>query len=187
MNTTASIHDPLANENGIIAASKTSKLRRLPFSPRQDNIRVISKTSTSKPNKSIATLKTIQNEALKRSMNNEATENIGEWSTGMLKGSTHEKTSKILPLEESLSCTYRAELCSDVRSSIFREMVNDDDRDDMMVLKRATPVYDSDDDEDYECIPSKKRKTSGEKSVLQWGGRLEESPDGFSLMGLFRE
>jgi len=144
-------------------------------------------TQTSKPNKSIATLKTIQNEALKRSMNNEATENIGEWSTGMLKGSTHEKTSKILPLEESLSCTYRAELCSDVRSSIFREMVNDDDRDDMMVLKRATPVYDSDDDEDYECIPSKKRKTSGEKSVLQWGGRLEESPDGFSLMGLFRE
>jgi len=120
-------------------------------------------------------------------MNDEPSENIGDWPTLLSKGSTHEKTLKILPVEESSS--QRAELCSDMKPSIFRQMADYDDRDDMMVLKRANPVYDSDDNDndDYNDIPSKRQRTSGETTVLQWGEQLEESSDGFSLMGLYRE
>mmetsp|Transcript_11382 Transcript_11382/g.26773 ORF Transcript_11382/g.26773 Transcript_11382/m.26773 type:complete len:193 (+) Transcript_11382:80-658(+) len=192
MNTTTSFQDNLAHENGGFVNSKGSKFRRLPFSPRQDNIRVVSKTSTSKPNKPIVSLRPIKNGVQKISVRNETEENMGDWNSSipaMPKGSTHETTSKTLPLEEdrSESSTCRSELCCDERSSIFREMIHCEDRDDMMVLKRATPLYDSEDDEDHEEIPVKKLRTTGEASVLQWGERLEESSEGFSLTGYLRE
>eukprot|EP00536_Pseudo-nitzschia_multiseries_P015524 jgi/Psemu1/292056/fgenesh1_pg.904_\ len=190
MDTITSLQDTLAHENGALVNNKASKFRRLPFSPRQDNIRVLSKSSTSKPNKPITSLKTTNNGLPKLSINSETAENMGGWSSTMShmsKGSTHETVTKTLPLEDrSESSTCRSELCSEARSSIFREMMYCDDRDDMMLLKRANPVYDSEDDEDDEDVPVKKLRT-GETSVLQWGEILEESSDGFSLTGLLQE
>ena len=140
---------------------------------------------TSKPSKPIASLKIRKDITRKLSMNDEPSENIGDWPTLLSKGSTHEKTLKILPVEEASS--QRAELSSYMEPSIFRQMADYDDQDDMMLLKRANPVYDSDDNDDYNSIPSKRQRTSGETTVLQWGEQLEESSDGFSLMGLYRE
>lgn len=67
------------------------------------------------------------------------------------------------------------------RLPIFRQQVNiDDDDDDMFVLKRANPVYDSD-DEDYFCSPSKRQRTA-EPTCLDWEERLSEcESNGFTL------
>jgi hypothetical protein len=65
------------------------------------------------------------------------------------------------------------------RSPIFRRRSDLDE--DMFVLKRANPVYDSDDEEDYITSPAKRQRT-GEPTVLDWGFRLSENEsDGFSL------
>ncbi|VEU34980.1 unnamed protein product [Pseudo-nitzschia multistriata] len=147
------------------------------------NINDTMNTQTSKLNKPIPSLKTIKHGIQKLSMNNETSENM-DLPIRMPKGSTHEKTSTILPHEESSLYTSREEPCNDVKPSIFRDMSDYDHREDMMLLKRASPVYDSDDDEDYEGLPLKKLRTSGETCTLQWGQQLEESSDGFNLMGL---
>jgi hypothetical protein len=67
------------------------------------------------------------------------------------------------------------------RPSIFREMADFDDSEDMMSLKRANPVYDNDDDE-YLAISSKRQRTSSTENVLTWSAQLsEDSEDGFCI------
>ena len=73
------------------------------------------------------------------------------------------------------------ELRDGERPSIFREMADVDDREDMMSLKRANPVYDSD-DEDYFVVPTKRQRTSSAETVLTLGAQLsEDSEDGFCI------
>jgi hypothetical protein len=51
----------------------------------------------------------------------------------------------------------------------------------MFVLKRANPVYDSD-DEDYIIASPAKRQRTGEPTILDWGDTLSENEtDGFTL------
>jgi hypothetical protein len=69
-------------------------------------------------------------------------------------------------------------------SSIFRRRADvseqDEQDDDMFVLKRANPVYESDDD-DYMASPAKRQRTT-EPSVLHWGDQLsDDEDDSFSV------
>eukprot|EP00980_Cylindrotheca_fusiformis_P004520 scaffold961_cov122-Cylindrotheca_fusiformis.AAC.28 len=65
------------------------------------------------------------------------------------------------------------------RPSIFRERADvDDTEEDMFVLKRANPVYDSDDDEEEYCTPPKRQRTN---QVLQWGEQVNFGSHGFSI------
>eukprot|EP00934_Nitzschia_sp_Nitz4_P005875 Nitzschia sp. Nitz4//scaffold31_size150131//82442//83414//NITZ4_002835-RA/size150131-exonerate_est2genome-gene-0.58-mRNA-1//1//CDS//3329547680//5865//frame0 len=65
---------------------------------------------------------------------------------------------------------------------IFRQRSElDEDDNDMFMLKRANPVYDSDDDE-FMTSPPKRQRMSG-PTVLHWGEQLSES-DEFSLSHL---
>ncbi|KAL3925742.1 MAG: hypothetical protein SGILL_000192 [Bacillariaceae sp.] len=58
--------------------------------------------------------------------------------------------------------------------SIFRaEMADYDDREDMLVLKRANPVYGSD-DEDYLAVPSKRQRKIPGETLLTWNAQLSE-------------
>mmetsp|Transcript_3074 Transcript_3074/g.6815 ORF Transcript_3074/g.6815 Transcript_3074/m.6815 type:complete len:181 (-) Transcript_3074:409-951(-) len=141
---------------------------------------------TSKPSKPIVSSKIKKTPADKLSINNGSLENIEDWTTLLSKGIQHEKKSIILQTEES-SASLRAEICCDMKPSIFRDMSDFDDREEMMVLKRASPVYDSDDDEDYTSIPLKRQRTSGGTQTLQWGERLEETHDSFSSLGFSLE
>lgn len=73
----------------------------------------------------------------------------------------------------------------DASASIFREMADYDDQDDMLVLKRANPVYDSD-DEDYMAAPAKRQRTTTSSSsssmVLSWSSQVSSDPSGgFSI------
>ena len=139
---------------------------------------------TLKPNKSIVTSKIKKNSAKKLSENDGYLLENG--STHLSKGSTHDKASETLTSEESVSSA-RAEESSCAQPSIFRPMLDYDDRDGTMVLKRANPIYDSDDDEDIEALPLKRQKTLEMTMALQWGERLQETSDGFSSMHLLRE
>ena len=66
-----------------------------------------------------------------------------------------------------------------IHQSIFRRRTGADDQDeqdnDMFVLKRANPVYDSKDDY-YMASPSKRQRTT-EPSVLHWGDQLSDDED----------
>jgi hypothetical protein len=63
---------------------------------------------------------------------------------------------------------------SQQQAPIFRQHVDLDDIDDMLMLKRANPVYDSDDeDEDLLRSPSKRQRTNG-PSQLFWNEQLSE-------------
>jgi hypothetical protein len=74
-----------------------------------------------------------------------------------------------------------SELEREDRPSIFRSMADYDDQEDMMVLKRANPVYDSDDEDSF-AGPAKRQRTSSGESVLQWGARLsEDQSQGFFI------
>ena len=139
-----------------------------------------------KPNKPAISMKIKKNSTKSLSENDGGLENNGEWSTLLSKGSTHEKAPKILSAEES-SSSFREEVCSDMRPPIFRQMLDYDDRDDTMVLKRASPIYDSDDDEDFQSSPTKRQRTLGGTTTLQWGERLQKTSDGFSSYGLLLE
>lgn len=139
-----------------------------------------------KPNKPVISSKIKKNCTKSLSENDGALENIAEWSTLLSKGSTHEKAPKILSAEES-SSSFRAEVYSDMHPPIFRQMLDYDDRDDTMVLKRASPIYDSDDDEDFQPSPTKRQRTFEGTTALQWGERLQETSDGFSSLGLLLE
>ena len=95
-------------------------------------------------------------------------ENVNEWSS-FIESRT--------PSLESESVERAAQ-----RPAIFRRSRSDldDEEEDMFVLKRANPVYDSD-DEDYMASPAKRQRT-GEPTVLDWGARLSENEvDGFTL------
>ena len=68
----------------------------------------------------------------------------------------------------------------DEMPSIFRQAADIDRADDFFVLKRANPVYDSD-DEDVDSSPSKKQRTK-DTSVLDCEDRLsEDDANGFTL------
>jgi hypothetical protein len=151
---------------------------------------------TSKPTKlsSSSSLKIRKDTPYKRSMNEEeVSENIEDWQTLLSKDNNKSSSPlKILSVEPASSLEADDDddddelLCCDINPSIFRRTADYDNQDDMMVLKRANPVYDSSDD--YDDIPSKRQRTTGETSVLQWGERLEEdATEGFCLMNLLRD
>lgn len=72
------------------------------------------------------------------------------------------------------------------QAPIFRQRIDLDDIEDMLVLKRASPVYDSDDeDEDLLPSPSKRQRTNG-SSQLFWNEQLsEDMSEGFTLSPSF--
>jgi hypothetical protein len=103
-----------------------------------------------------------------------SSENIAAWP--LLGDEKHSES-------EGLSQSGSAELFADDLHSIFRAMADYNDQEDMMVLKRASPVYDSD-DEDNMPAPSKRQRSSGE-SFLQWSSQLTEHQEGgFCLAAL---
>jgi hypothetical protein len=99
-----------------------------------------------------------------------SSENIQEWSSlfNEEKRSDDSKRSSDEPREE----LYRED-----RPSIFRDMAELDDHEDMLVLKRANPVYDSD-DEDSLAAPAKRQRTTSGDTVLQWSECLSDD-EGF--------
>eukprot|EP00339_Tiarina_fusa_P023813 CAMPEP_0117032272 /NCGR_PEP_ID=MMETSP0472-20121206/23138_1 /TAXON_ID=693140 ORGANISM="Tiarina fusus, Strain LIS" /NCGR_SAMPLE_ID=MMETSP0472 /ASSEMBLY_ACC=CAM_ASM_000603 /LENGTH=168 /DNA_ID=CAMNT_0004740847 /DNA_START=116 /DNA_END=622 /DNA_ORIENTATION=+ len=63
---------------------------------------------------------------------------------------------------------------------IFRRRADLEDEEDMFVLKRANPVYDSDDDD--EVFSPAKRQRTGEPTVLSWCDQIDEDEtDGFAF------
>lgn len=67
-------------------------------------------------------------------------------------------------------------------SSMFRRrtsLCDQDDDGDMFLLKRANPVYDSD-DEDYMASPTKRQRTT-EPSVLHWDEQLCADEGSFAV------
>jgi hypothetical protein len=67
-----------------------------------------------------------------------------------------------------------------VSRPVFRRRADLEDEEDMFVLKRANPVYDSDDD-DENFSPAKRQRT-GEPSVLSWCDQIDEDEiDGFAF------
>ena len=70
------------------------------------------------------------------------------------------------------------EILSDLPPQIFRETRDYNDQNGFMVLKRASPVYDSDDNEDSNSIPTKRQRLSQETKVLQWNNQLQETSTG---------
>lgn len=108
--------------------------------------------------------------------------------------------------DENDGATAELGLYEQARHTIFRsfELQSDDDEEvdnseneveNLRVLKRANPVYDSDDEEDvdeyshYSSGSASKRAkhSSSGSNVLAWGENLSAQEDGsFSLMGLWR-
>jgi hypothetical protein len=116
-------------------------------------------------------LKPTRNEQPKHKPTLSSSENVSEWP--LLAELKHSDSNELRDSES-------AELYRDELPSIFRAMADFDDHEDMMELKRASPVYDSD-DEDCIAAPSKRQRTSGE-SVLQWSSQLTENQtEGFCL------
>lgn len=139
-----------------------------------------------KPNKPIIYSKIRKNSICKLSENAGAEKNIGDWSTLLSKGGTHEKAPKILTSQES-SSSLRGELLCEMRPSMFRQTADYDDREETMVLKRANPVYDSDDEDYVDSMPFKRQRTLGGTTTLQLGERLQETSDALSSMFLLQE
>jgi hypothetical protein len=107
-------------------------------------------------------------------------ENIQEWFS--LNELMHEKRC-CEETKGSSSDSSELEREDGPSSSIFRSMADYDDQDDMMVLKRANPVYDSDDEDSF-AAPAKRQRTSSSSSgtVLQWGARLpDDQSEGFCI------
>lgn len=124
-------------------------------------------SSKSTPN----TLKSTRNDKPLHKPTLSSSENVVEWPLA-----SDVKHDDLKDLRQSDS----EELYGDEQPSIFRSISDFDDHEDMMMLKRASPIYDSD-DEDYIVAPSKRQRTSGE-TVLQWSSQLTESQtDGFSF------
>lgn len=118
---------------------------------------------TTKP-KLHATMRTRNEPQIKVSL---ASENDSSWST-------IEKETRTPSLE--------SELEEPSHPSIFRRRTDleDEDDGDMLVLKRANPVYDSD-DEEFMSSPPKRLRTSSESTVLTWDDRMSVTEDDFSL------
>jgi hypothetical protein len=107
-----------------------------------------------------------------------ASENVDEW--------TEKRCCDDDVTFKGLSVGSSDELCREgdnTNLSIFREMADYNDREDMMLLKRANPVYDSE-DEDYLEAPTKRQRTAATSSsmVLSWSSQLSADPSGgFSI------
>ena len=93
-----------------------------------------------------------------------------------LENRTHGRAIQILPAEES-SSNLTDELRSDLPPQIFRETRDYNDQNGFMVLKRASPVYDSEDNIDSNSIHTKRQRLSQETKVLQWNNQLQETDE----------
>lgn len=87
--------------------------------------------------------------------------------------------------EEAPTPSLDSEPETNIHPSIFRRRTDDFDHDeqdlDMFTLKRANPVYESDDEEEYMSSASKRQRTAA-PSVLHWGDQLSDDEDvGFSV------
>jgi hypothetical protein len=111
--------------------------------------------------------------------NDESTMQTSKPKQNALK-SRMEPQAKLLVVSENVSewpCinkeirTPSLESESSTQPSMFRRRIDFDDED-MFVLKRANPVYESD-DEEYMASPAKRQRTS-EPIVLDWCERLSE-------------
>jgi hypothetical protein len=108
-----------------------------------------------------------------------ASENVDEWTE---KRCCDDEVA----FKASLSVDSSDEFCregDDTSLSIFREIADGNDQEDMMMLKRANPVYDSD-DEDHTAAPTKRQRTTTTSSstVLSWSSQLSTDPSGgFSI------
>jgi hypothetical protein len=106
-----------------------------------------------------------------------ASENIDDWTEKRCYDDD-------APFKASTSVDSSDELCregDDTNLSIFREMADYNDQEDMMVLKRANPVCDSD-DEDCLAAPTKRQRTTTASMVLSWSSQLSTDPAGeFSI------
>jgi hypothetical protein len=90
-----------------------------------------------------------------------------------------EDTSRWPSIKETQTSSLDSEF--EERPSIFRQRAEiDEAQEDMFVLKRANPVYDSDEEDDLSsyCSPSKRQRTD---QVLQWGDKVSDGNVGFSL------
>ena len=68
------------------------------------------------------------------------------------------------------------------KTKIFRSRLDmDGDMENMLVLKRASPVYDSEDEEDFICSPTKKQRTTGSSSLFNDQVLAEDEVTGFNL------
>ncbi|KAG7346899.1 hypothetical protein IV203_005968 [Nitzschia inconspicua] len=104
-------------------------------------------------------------------------ENIQEWTEK--RNCDDDETTKVVSFDDTSD-----ELCreDDASSFVFREIADYDDPEDIMVLKRANPVYDSD-DEDYMAAAAKRQRTTTSSSmVLSWHSQVSSDPSGdFSI------
>lgn len=95
-----------------------------------------------------------------------ASENLPSWSS---------------QVKETRTPTLESESEPATQSSIFRRRPNQRDPEEneceMFALKRANPVYDSDDEEDYMITPPKRQRTT-DLSVLHWDDQLSEGEIG---------
>lgn len=116
---------------------------------------------TSKPKQSM--IKSIVDSKEKLSI---VSENVNEW-TAIQK----------VPFNPSMESDCDGE---SQRAPIFRQQSNLDDIESLLVLKRANPVYDSD-DEEFPQSPSKRQRTS-DRSQIFWSDRVQEDEsEGFIL------
>lgn len=100
----------------------------------------------------------------------ESSENVQDWA----EKRTYDTASKP-SLDNSTDDSCREE---EEQPSVFREIADFDDQEDMMVLKRANPVYDVD-DEDYMAARAKRQRTSSSSDmVLSWNARVSVDPSG---------
>ena len=136
-------------------------------------------------NKSIVSSKRIAKLVNKFPYDNENFENNGERLTFSSEGSECEKISNLVSAQESLT-PLTSKIYSDIQPPIFRRMVDCNDRNEMMVLKRANHVCGSDDNEDSDYISFKRQKTSECSIALNWEDRLHETSNLSSLYLLRR-
>jgi hypothetical protein len=72
------------------------------------------------------------------------------------------------------------------QAPIFRQHIDLDDIEDMLVIKRANPIYDSDDEDEDLLRSSPKRQKTDAPSQLFWNEQLsEDESEGFTLSPSF--
>mmetsp|Transcript_36007 Transcript_36007/g.103561 ORF Transcript_36007/g.103561 Transcript_36007/m.103561 type:complete len:160 (-) Transcript_36007:10-489(-) len=82
--------------------------------------------------------------------------------------------SENTPVWSSIDKEMSSQDTTDTIPSIFRRRsdVDDDDTEDMFVLKRANPVYDSEDEDEF-STPSKRQRKS-EPETLHWDNQMSD-------------
>jgi hypothetical protein len=74
-----------------------------------------------------------------------------------------------------------SETSGEISIPVFRRRSDIEDEEDMYLIKRANPVYDSDDDDTNLFTPAKRQRT-GEPTMLSWYHRVDEDEtDGFTF------